>query len=199
MNYPANHSVAATKSALLRAAFTVAAVACLAIPASAQGRGPSGPPGGGMGGFGGGVSVGIGGGSNRGSMRGENRTPVPYSGESQGHLQLGPPGRWWDDKQLARSIGLDSKQQKRMDDVFGGNRDNLVKLYKNLQHEESQLEKLSRSRELDENQIFQQIDRVTLARGEAEKAYAHMLLQIRKEMTPEQASRMNDFLPAPSQ
>jgi Spy/CpxP family protein refolding chaperone len=99
---------------------------------------------------------------------------------------------------VARSLGLDSKQQKRMDDVFGGNRDNLVKLYKNLQHEESELEKMSRSRELDENQIFQQIDRVTLARGEAEKAYAHMLLQLRKELTPDQTSRLNDLLPAAS-
>jgi len=183
---------------LVRVVLTLAAVGCLAIPASAQGRGPGGPPGGGMGGFGGGVSVGIGGG-NRSSMGGDNRMPTPHSTENQGGLKLGPPGRWWDDKQVARSVGLDPKQQKRMDDVYGGNRDNLVKLYQNLQHEESQLEKLTRSRELDENQIYQQIDRVTQARGEAEKAYAHMQLQIRKELTPEQTSRLNGFLPAPSQ
>ena len=185
----------------MRAGLALAVVGCLAIPASAQGRGPGGPPGGGggMGGFGGGISVGIGGGSNRGSIPTENRTRVPDSTENQGHLHIAPPGRWWDDKQMARSLGLDSKQQKRMDDVFGGNRDNLLKLYKNLQHEESQLEKLSRSRELDENQIFQQIDRVTQARGELEKANAHMLLQMRKELTPEQTSRLNDFLPQPTQ
>jgi len=192
MTRPAIHGVAAKRSALMRAALVVAAVGCLAIPAGAQGRGPGGGMGGG--GFGG-----MGGGSNRAPMTGENHTNVPYSTENQGHLQLGPPGRWWDDKQFARSIGLDSKQQKRMDDVFGGSRDNLMKLYKNLQHEESQLQKLSRSREVDENQIFQQIDRVTQARGEAEKAYAHMQLQIRKELTPEQASRLNDLLPAPTQ
>lgn len=206
MIYPALHPVAAQRSALLRCVLTVAAVGCLAIPAGAQGRGPGGPggpQGGGRGGFGGGVSVGIDSGSKRNSLPNESRTPVTYptttSPESQGHMQLGPPGRWWDNKQMARSIGLDSRQQKRMDDVFGGNRDNLVKLYNNLQHEESQLQKLTRSRELDENQIFQQIDRITQARGELEKANAHMLLQIRKELTPEQASRLNDALPATNQ
>ena len=194
MNFSVHNPLAGKSSAVLRTVLTAAAIACLAIPASAQGRGPGGPPGGGMGGFGGGM-----GGGNRPNITGVTRSPGPYSTENQGHLQLGPPGRWWDDKQLAHAVGLDPRQQKRMDDVFGGNRDNLVKLYKNLQHEESQLEKLTRSRELDENQIFQQIDRVTQARGEAEKAYAHVMMQIRKEMTPEQAAKLNDYLPTASQ
>jgi len=106
---------------------------------------------------------------------------------------LGPPARWWDNKDYARSIGINTLQQRRMDDVFTANRDNLMKLSKSLQHEESQLHKLTRNGALDENQIFQQIDRVTMARGDLEKAYAHMLLQIRKEMTPEQAARLDDM------
>ena len=191
---------AITKKTGVRSLVLAASVACLARHAGAQGRGPGGPPGGGMGGgFGGGVSIGIGGGSNRTSMGGNTRIPMPSpttsSTESQGGLQLGPPGRWWDNKDFARSIGLDSRQQKRLDEVFDGNKDTLVKLYKTLQHEESQLEKLTRSRELDENQIFQQIDRVTAARGELEKANAHRLLQIRKELTPEQTAKLDDLRP----
>ena len=85
-----------------------------------------------------------------------------------------------------------------MDDVFGANRETLLKLNKGLMHEEGQLEKLTRSRELDENLIFQQIDRVTTARGELEKAYAHMQLQIRREMTPQQVGKMDELMPPPS-
>jgi Spy/CpxP family protein refolding chaperone len=120
-------------------------------------------------------------------------TTVPI--ESRGGLRLGPPGRWWDDKTVARTVGLDSRQQHRMDDVFNANRDNLLTLYKNLQREEAQLEKTTRSRELDENQIFQQIDRVTQARGELEKATAHTLLLIRKEMTPDQTAKLDVLAP----
>ena len=111
---------------------------------------------------------------------------------------LGPSGRWWDDKDFARNLGIDSKQQHRMDEVFSGNRGTLVQLYKNFQHEQEQLSKLVRGKELDETQIFAQIDRVTQARGELEKANAHMLLQIRKEMTPEQTAKLNELL-APAQ
>jgi len=201
MLFPGLHIVS-TRKAGIRLLLVAASVGCLAIPANAQGRGPGGPPGGGMGGFGGGVSIGMGG-SNRGSMGGNNRGPAsgPASGstESQGGLQLGPPGRWWDNKEFARTIGLDSRQQKRLDEVFDGNKDTLVKLYKSLQHEESQLEKLTRSRELDENHIFQQIDRVTAARGELEKANAHRLLLIRKELTPEQTAKLDDLRPQAAQ
>ena len=42
---------------------------------------------------------------------------------------------------------------------------------------------------------FAQIDRVTQARGEVEKASAHMLLSIRKEMTDEQVARLDDHGP----
>jgi Spy/CpxP family protein refolding chaperone len=180
-----------------RAPLLAAALLGLSVGAVAQGHPPGGggPPGGGMGAMGGGMSRPF-----------DTRTlPARPSSEvsnsDHGGLQLGPVGRWWDNKEFARYIGLNSLQQHRMDDVFNANRDTLLKLYKSLQHEESQLQKITRSRELDENQIFQQIDRVTAARGEVEKATAHMLLQIRKEMTPEQTSRLDEQLPAlqPSQ
>ena len=137
-------------------------------------------------------------GMGRGSMAGESR-PMVAIPEPQGGLHLGPPLRWWNDQKLARHVGLDAIQQRRMDDIFSANRDNLQKLYKSLQHEESQLAKLTRSKELDENQIFQQIDRVTQARGELEKATAHYQLQIRKELTPEQTSKLDDLRPQPAQ
>lgn len=198
--YFVTRHLASSRQSAGRILLLAASFACLAISASAQGHGP---PGGGIGGFGGGVSIGIGGNSNGSNLSGNTRIPSPTStsgsAASQGGLQLGPPGRWWDNKNFARSIGLDSRQQKRLDDVFDGNKDTLVKLYKNLQHEESQLEKLTRSRELDENQIFQQIDRVTAARGELEKANAHRLLLVRKELTPEQNSRLDDLRSQPVQ
>jgi Spy/CpxP family protein refolding chaperone len=129
-------------------------------------------------------------------LSGNTRIPAaPSKAETQGGLQLGPSGRWWDNKEFARHVGLNSYQQHRMDDVFGANKDNLMKLYKNLQGEESRLRKLTRNGGVDENLIFQQIDRVTTARGELEKANAHMLLQIRKELTPDQTAKLDEQHP----
>jgi len=191
-----------------RALLLATAFAAVSITAFAQGGHGGGPPGGGGGGGSmGGASGGAMGRSPFGtSSTGDTnnpRTNPPPPGSSgdatstmRGGLQLGPPGRWWDDKKFAKSLGLDSGQQHRMDDVFNASKPALVKLYKSLQHEESQLEKLTRGRNPDEAQIFTQIDHVTQARGDLEKASAHYLLAIRKEMTEEQIGRLDDHRPA---
>ena len=173
---------------LLQKLLFAASLATLAGSANAQGHG------GGMGKGGGGMA----GPGNNFNHSGPVR---PTSGPTQerGGLQLGPPGRWWDNKDMAKSIGLNSGQQHRMDDLFTANREVLLKAYTSLQHEESQLEKITRSHELDENQIFQQIDRVTAARGDLEKANAHYLLQIRKELTPDQTAKLDELRPPNSQ
>ena len=162
-------------------------------PGGGGGGGMHGPGGSGMGGY-------NGGGFDHSPLSGNNRsTPINPNGPTEstmsGGLQLGPSGRWWDNKEFARTIGIDSLQQRRLDEVFSGNRNTLLKLYKNLQHEESQLGKTVRAKDLDEAQIFAQIDRVTQARGELEKANAHLLLQLRKELTPDQTAKLDDRRP----
>lgn len=171
-----------------------------------------GPGGGGLGGgIGGGIRGGMG--SPRGGigMPGSGtpigNTPaanVPRGGpppnssgstgsSMRGGLQLGPPGRWWDDKKFAKSLGLNSDQQKRMDTVFGQNRDVLISRYENLQRAESRLEALTHAGKPSESALFAEIDHVAQARADLEKASTHMLLQLRDEMTPDQIGKLDDY------
>jgi len=113
----------------------------------------------------------------------------------RGALQIAPPGRWWDNDEFARSLELKPTQQKRMDGIFDANRSILVVSFQRLQQEETTLEGLTHGAILDETKIFQQIDRVAQARAALEKSNAHMLLDIRKEMTPEQAARLDEHRP----
>ena len=172
----------------------------------AQGRGGGGPPpggggpGGGMGGPGGGMGgpqlpnggpggpggqggPGLAGGGQPSGQRGQG--PEPRAG-----LQLGPPGRWWDDKGFAKSLKLSPEQQTRMDTVFEQNRGMLLSRFQAVQQAEAQMEELSRSSAPDEPSLFAQIDRVAQARAELEKANTHMLLQLRKEMDADQIKRL---------
>ncbi len=174
-----------------RAAALWLAVGWTLHSAAAQGHGGGGGMGGGFGGGG-----------------GFGHSPIPSprdntmnrnsSDTRTGSLLLAPPSRWWDNSSIAKEIRLDSRQQHRMDDVFGANRDNLLKLYKSLQQEESALSKTIRAKDLDEGQIFQQIDRVTEARAELEKAEVHMSLQIRRELTPEQTAKLDELREQPA-
>lgn len=114
------------------------------------------------------------------------------SSSMRGGLQLGPPGRWWDDKKFAKSLGLNDDQQKRMDGVFSQNRDLLLSRYDTLQKAESRLEGLTRSGKPSEAALFGEIDRVAQARADLEKANTHMLLQLRDEMTADQIGKLDD-------
>ena len=114
---------------------------------------------------------------------GGNRGPAPGNSMAPRYaLQLGPPGRWWDDKKIAKNLNLRSDQQRRMDELFNAGRGNLLQLYSNLQQEEARLGSISSSDLADESKVFAGIDRVAQARAELEKANAHLLLQIRKEL-----------------
>jgi Spy/CpxP family protein refolding chaperone len=133
--------------------------------------------------------------------------PAPNSGPAgttstmRGGLQLGPPGRWWDDRQFAQSIGLRKDQQKRMDAIFNANKSAILENYNSLLREESRLSAATREPQLDKARIFAAIDSVNQARAGLEKANAQMLLQVRQEMDPEQIARLEKFrdLPTPSE
>ena len=176
--------------------------ACLALTATvalAQ-RGPGGG-GGGMGGQHAGSSMG---GPGMGFPSDRVGPPPPGSGwggtnsTMRGGLQLGPPGRWWDDKGFAKSLGLRKEQQKKMDSVFDANKGAILESYKALQKQESNLEAVSREPKLDEGRIFAAIDAVNQARSALEKANAHMLLMVRQEMDAEQVARMEKFRDKPA-
>ncbi len=187
--------------------FLRAAVAgvCLAVGAStvhAQGRGGGGPPpgggpgGGGMGGggmsgpqFPGGPSSG-----GPGNAGGPPPQLGPRGQQPEGPragLQLGPPGqRWWDDKGYAKSLKLRPEQQAKMDAIFEQNRATLLSRLDNVRQAETQMAQISNSPAPDEGALFAQIDHVAQAHADLEKATTHMLLQIRKEMDPDQIKRL---------
>jgi Spy/CpxP family protein refolding chaperone len=106
-------------------------------------------------------------------------------------LQLGLGGRWWDDHGTARKLSLNSDQQRRMDTIFETNKPTLVNLYTNLQRQEVNLAGLSHADLQDESKVFAAIDRVSQARSELEKEYAHTFLQIRQQLDPQQLQALD--------
>lgn len=115
----------------------------------------------------------------------------------RGGLQLGPPGRWWDDPDFAGSLHLRPEQQTRMDSIFAENKSTLIARFDSLREEERQLQLMTRGAAIDEHLLFAHIDRVSQARAELEKANAHMLLQLRHELSPDQLSTLDEHRPQP--
>jgi Spy/CpxP family protein refolding chaperone len=141
---------------------------------------------------------GIGGPQFPGGNRDAINVPVngPQSGQrppdgGRAGLQLGPAGqRWWDDRGYVKNLKLRPEQQARMDAIFEQNRTALVSHFESVQQAEAQLNELASTPEPDEGALFAQIDRVEQARADLEKANTHLLLQLRKEMDPEQIQKL---------
>jgi Spy/CpxP family protein refolding chaperone len=123
--------------------------------------------------------------------RGFGRSNAESRSQPRMGLQLGLSGRWWDDHGTARKLRLNSDQQTHMDSIFEANRPALTNLYTNLQHEEGNLAGLSHADLQDESKVFSAIDRVSHARSDLEKQYAHMLLQIRQQLDPQQLDALD--------
>ncbi|MGA3028795.1 MAG: Spy/CpxP family protein refolding chaperone [Bryobacteraceae bacterium] len=109
----------------------------------------------------------------------------------------GAPGRWWNNPEMARKLGLSTDQQKKMDDIFQQSRLKLIDLNASLQKEETIMEPLMEADQADEARILEQIDKVAQARAELEKANARMLLGIRRTLTPDQWKKLQAEGPGP--
>jgi len=135
-----------------------------------------------------GMMKGRGGNMNSGGF---NRSEAGPRSQPRMGLPLGLGGRWWDDHHTVHKLNLSSDQQHRMDNIFETNKPTLVNLYANLQHEELNLASLSPTDLKDESKVFAAIDRVSHASSDLEKENAHMLLQIRQQLNPDQLQALD--------
>jgi Spy/CpxP family protein refolding chaperone len=103
----------------------------------------------------------------------------------------GPGGKWWDNPEIVKQLGITADQQKKMDDAWQQNRIKLIDLSAALQKEEIVMEGLLKGPQLDDSRILPAIDRIAQARAELEKANARLMLAIRHVLTPEQWEKMN--------
>lgn len=105
-------------------------------------------------------------------------------------LQFGPVGRWWDNKSVMQSIGLRREQQKRMDAIFDANKPAILDSYKVFLNAQANLTAVNKDPHAGKDQVFAAIDAVNQARSSLQKATSAMLLQIRKEMDPNQVDKL---------
>jgi Spy/CpxP family protein refolding chaperone len=113
--------------------------------------------------------------------------------------RLGLSGRWWDERKTIKSLNLRGDQKQRMDDVFASNKGTLVNLLGNLKHEESALASMSKQDRQDEAKVFAAINRVETARGELAKEIAHVQLQIRQQLDPDQVAKLDEAIASQQQ
>lgn len=106
-----------------------------------------------------------------------------------------PPGRWWKNAEVVKTVGLTDDQVQRIEKIFTENRLKLVDVHANLEKEEMKLEPLLEADTPDEAAVLAAIDRITAARAAVEKANAQMGFTIRRVLTPEQWKKLRSLPP----
>lgn len=142
------------------------------------------------------------GGPAQGSARGGAPGAVPHGAASGGAgpngtgrsavggAQLGPVGRWWDDRSFARSLNIRAEQKQRMDAVFDSNRSELMGRYQELKVQQARLDEATRETRISGSSVFAQINRVAEAREALGAVNARMTKELLKELDPEQLGRL---------
>lgn len=115
---------------------------------------------------------------------------------ARGSMQPRLGGKWWDNPETAKRIGLSAEQQKKMDEIFQQNRLKLIDLTAAMQKEEVVMEGLMHDPQIDDAKILPVADRIAEARAELEKTNVRMLLGIRHVLTPEQWTKLEAERPA---
>ncbi len=106
-----------------------------------------------------------------------------------------PPGRWWKDAEIVKTLGLSDSQVQKIEQIFQDSRLKLVDIHANLEKEEIKLEPLLEAENPDEGAVMNSIDRIAAARASLEKANAQMAFSIRRVLTPEQWKKLRSLRP----
>jgi TonB family protein len=92
-------------------------------------------------------------------------------------------GAWWANTATIARLGLTDDQKSKLEKTFESHRQDLANRTETLNKEEAQLSKLLEADPLDRNAVFAQIDRVTQARSELERANSVMTMEMREVLT----------------
>jgi Spy/CpxP family protein refolding chaperone len=121
---------------------------------------------------------------------------APNTVKAQPLITVGSP--FWRNDEFAKTVGLTTDQQKKMEEVFQQNRLKLIDLNGSLAKEESVLSALMADLQPEEeSRVLGQIDRVAEVRAELEKTNARMLLGFRRALTPDQWNKLSTSKPLP--
>ena len=116
----------------------------------------------------------------------QEATPSPTRGG-----RGGPPtsasaavAAWWTDAALVARLGVTDDQKSRLEAIYGRYRQTLVQNKTDLEREEAVLARMLETEPTEPvNVVSTQIERVVQARGEMERTYSKMTLEIRQILT----------------
>jgi TonB family protein len=102
-------------------------------------------------------------------------------------------GKWWKNSRIVKELQLSETQVARIEQSFLNFRPELANLNAELKRYESELKTFMQAEPVDDARVLSQSELIARTRTALEKAYASMLLAIRKDLTKEQWQKLEEI------
>jgi Spy/CpxP family protein refolding chaperone len=110
---------------------------------------------------------------------------------------LQPGAAWWTNATLVRRLGLTGEQRQKIEGIFDQYRSKIVQNKADLEKEEAALANMLDSEPLDPAKtVSAEIDKVIKARGDMERTYSNMTLEMRQVLSRTQWSQLQTVAPS---
>jgi len=110
------------------------------------------------------------------------------------HPRLGLfPGKWWKIPKIAEKVALSQEQINKLEDIFLKYRKSMIDTQANIQKLTLDLDNLLDQEGVKDEVILKQSDALIAARGELQRAYVRMMLEMKRVLTPEQAKKLKEI------
>lgn len=118
----------------------------------------------------------------------EKALPPPPTGGITKRVMVfhGEMGKWWKDSKVAQKLQLNDGQVSQLDQIFYEHRLKLIDDGAAMEKEDLKLQNLLDADVPNEGQINVQVDKVLTARGNLEREYTFMNLDLRKVLSLDQ-------------
>jgi Spy/CpxP family protein refolding chaperone len=108
--------------------------------------------------------------------------PVPRGGQGRMVIRR-EMGKWWQNPDIASKLQLTDAQVKQLDQVFFDHKLKLIDYGAEMEKQDLKLQALLDADQPDEAQVSSQVDQVLVARGQLEREYTMMNLNLRKVLS----------------
>jgi Spy/CpxP family protein refolding chaperone len=118
------------------------------------------------------------------------RGPMGHGLMRWGHMR--GMGSWWMNPEVAERIGLSEQQKQQLEKIALDGRLKMIDLRADLEKQQVMLTPMMKGYHPDEAQVLAQVEKVSMARAELEKARVQTMLACRNVLTEDQWNKLKE-------
>lgn len=103
------------------------------------------------------------------------------------------PGKWWKIPEVQKELNLSNDQINKLEDMLLQHKKEMIDLKSSIAKKQLDLEALLDKDNVDDKTIMQKVDELIAMRGDLQRRYIKMILDMKKVLNPEQFKKLKEL------